>query len=351
MPLTLPGGLNTFVPNWEASGKLAIDYARDPNKFAINRYAQIVPTQQMIGYYLFIDPNEAGRILNTNLSDIVWPDGNDAPTGTDQTMAFNFLAYRQTRYAPTFRIGNMAIEQADYDIVMRHAMAAAQKMMTGRTQLATSLLTNTGNWPASNTSPIFGGAITGNSGTWAQSTTARQDIKRSLNYAREVILNGTLAAVDVENELHLVISTSLAAALSQSQEIVDYIKSSPEALAMVRGELPGRNSFYGLPDKLYGVPLEVEKTRKVTSHKGATPVITSVFPTTSAALISRVGGLEGVAGTPSFSTLTEFVYSKNEMLVETMVDPNNKRTSGRIVHTDAYVLTSTASGFLFTGCQ
>lgn len=350
MPLTLPGGLNTFVPNWEASGKLAIDFARDPNKFAINRYAQIVPTQQTIGYYLFIDPDEAGRLQNVNLSDIVWPDGNDAPTGTDGTMGFNFLGFRCTRYAPTFRIGNMAIEQADYDIVMRHAMAAAQKMMTGRTQLAASLLTNPANWPASNTAAVATG-IPGNSGTWAQSTTARQDIKRSLNYAREIILDGTLAAVDVENELHLVISTSLAAALSQSQEIVDYIKASPEALAQIRGELPGRNSFYGLPDKLYGVPLEVEKTRKVTTPKGVAPTITSVFPTTSASLISRVGGLEGVAGTPSFSTLTEFVYSKNEMLVETMVDTNNKRTTGRVVHTDNYVLTSTASGFLFTGCQ
>ena len=62
----------------------------------------------------------------------------------------------------------------------------------------------------------------------------------------ELILDDTLAAVDLD-DLVLLINSADAGNLIESQEIVDYIKGSPDALAQIKGELPGKNSMYGLP--------------------------------------------------------------------------------------------------------
>ena len=91
------------------------------------------------------------------------------------------------------------------------------------------------------------------------------DIKRSIAHACETILDDTLAGVDLD-DLMLVMSTGCAKEIGLSQELVDYIKGSPEALAQVRGELPNYNAIYGLPARLYGIPVVVEKTGGFTRH-------------------------------------------------------------------------------------
>lgn len=220
-----------------------------------------------------------------------------------------------------------------------------QLMMTARTQLAATAFQTSGNYAANHTSAVA--SISGNTGTWTQSTTARGDIKRSIYYAIEQILDDTLAAVGQE-DLLLVMSTSDAKALSETQEIVDHIKGSPDALAQIRGELPGKNAFYGLPDRLFGIEVVVDATRKVTSKKGATRAVSSVVQSGKPFICSRPGGLVGVAGAPSFSTVTVFVYDQHDMQVEQWNDVNNKRQVGRVVDQTAVVMTASASGFLFT---
>jgi len=340
-----PGSHNTFVPDHKASGQMVVDFARNPNSFAVNKYVQIVPTDKPIGLYLSMTIEEAGRIINANLSDFAWPDGNDAPSGAIGTESHNWIDFRCERYSYPFRLGNMAIANASWDILAKHAAIKAQQAMTARTQLVATALQTSGNWDSTHTSAVA--SISGNTGTWTASTTARSDIKRSLNYATEIILNDTLAGVKQE-DLILVMSSGCASSISQSQEIIDYIKGSPLALAQIKGELPGRNAFYGLPDTLYGVPIVVDATRKVTSKKGATRAVSSVLSSTAPILISRPGGLEGVSGAPSFSTVTIFAMKGQEMLVERMEDQNNKRTDGRVIDNIACVLTAPSSGFLFT---
>lgn len=345
MVATLPGGNNTFVPNHAASNSMVVDFSRNPKKFAVNEYTQIVPTQNTIGYYLKMTVEEAGRIINSDGSDLAWPDGNDAPTGTDGTESHEFLAFRAARYAPSFRLGDMGVQQADWDVVAHHGRIKAQQCMTLRTQKVITAATTSGNYDSSHVSAV--GSISGNTGNWAQSTTARSDIKRSLNYAVEKILDDTLGAVEPD-DLYLVMSSNCASQISLSQEIIDHIKGSPEALAQVRGELPGRNNLHGLPDRLYGINVIVDKTRKVTSKKGATRAVSPVLADATPFICSRPGGLIGVENAPSFSTISIFVWRDNEMLVETKNDVDNKRVLGRIIDTYAVVLTAPASGFLFT---
>ena len=345
MAVTYPGANTGYVPNHEATGKMVVDFSRNPSKFAVNQYCQLVPVKQSIGYYLEMTVEEAGRILNTNLNDLVWPDGNDRPSGTDGTESFQFLAYRCERYAPSARLGDLAIEQASWDIIARHAAIKAQQAMTARTQKAITALTTAGNYASTHTSAVA--SISGNTGTWAASTTARQDIKRSLNTAADLILTDTLAGVDVE-DLVIVMSPTCARKIAECQEIVDHIKGSPDALAQFRGELPGENTMFGLPNKLYGWKVIIEKTVKVTSKKGATKVATQVLGSTTPFMCSRPGGLVGIAGAPSFSTATIFVYETDEMAVETLDDRVNRRKLVSVVDNNAVVLTAPVSGYLFT---
>jgi len=346
MPATYLSPTSGFIPNHDATNKMVIDFARNVKDFPVNGYCQIIPVKQVAGYYLEMTVEEAGRILNAELDNFVWYDGEPAPEGAEGTESFEWKPFSCVRRAYPFKLGNLTIENASWDIVAQHSSIKSRQAMTARTQLVVNQLTNPANYSDDHVMDVT--AIPGNLGNWAQSTTARQDIKRSLNTAAEKIADATLDVVKPE-DMRLVISSSLASAMSLSQEIVDYIKGSPYALAQIKGEIKGRNTRYGLPDELYGFELFVEGTRKVTSRKGATRAVSSVFPATMAALVSRPGQLEGVAGAPSFSTCCLFAYE--EMTVETKNDTDNRRTIGRVVENITAKMVAPASGVLFTNCQ
>lgn len=341
-----PSGSNTFVKDHMATGNLVINFSRNSEDFALNRYVQIRPVEKEAGYYLELTVEESGRILHSNLDDFVWADGADAPSGEDGTEAFLFKDYRTLRRAYRFSLGDKAVDQAGWDIVETHLAVKAQQAMTARTQLVFAELSDASRYDATQVSAAA--AIAGNSGNWAASTSEKQDIKRSLNHAADRIANSTLDAVRQE-DLVLVIGPGTAKLLAESPEIIAHLKGSPEAGPSLRGEgpyAPGRNVRYGLPERLYGFELVVEGTRKVTSRKRATPTRAPIWADGVAALVARPGDLVAGAGGPSFSTCTLFAFE--EMSVEVFHDSWQRKTRGRITDDVAVVLTAPAAGFLFT---
>lgn len=350
-----PGPSNVYVPNHEASGRLVVDFARNPKDFAVNRYTQTVPVDQILGLFQQMTVEERGRMLTSTAAEYVFADGADAPLGAEGTESFIWQQFLATRYAYPFVIGQMTAQQATWDIISQHSGIMAQKAMTVRTQLAYTQLTTSGNYASGHVSTVFGGSITGTSGNWAQSTTARADIKRSLFFAFEKIMDDTLSGVTRMEDMVLVIGSAVAALIAESQEIIDYIKGSPDAYAAIRGDLPNQmtNRLYGLPADLYGFPLVVDVTRKVTSAKLATRAASAIFGglgnigSLNAFMIARPGGLVGVAGAPSYCFLHNFVYKLFDMLVETKNDDDNKRIKGRVI--DAFVMKVPApqAGFWF----
>ena len=346
MPATYPSGTNTFVPDFDATGRLVVGFSRNPNSFPLNRYIQIIPVKKTEGLYLNITAEEAARLAGSDLQEFDWPDGADSPSGEDGTESFEFLNYRTKRSAYSVRIGDLAENQADWEITDQHLAIKAQQAMTARTMRVIAALTATGNYDASHVINVT--TLAGNSGSWAASTTARQDIKRSLNRAAILILQDTLSVVRPE-DLHLVINPNAAAVLSECQEIVDHIKGSPDALAQVRGELPGRNVLFGLPDKLYGYDLVVEDTVRVTTKKGATTSRSFLWPQATAALAARPGKLVApTPNAPNFSTCGLFVYEDDDMTVERRKDVNHRRTEARIVDNNVAKVLAPASGAVLT---
>lgn len=344
-----PGAQSVFVKTFDASGRLTSDFSRNVLDFAVNRYVQIQPVTKIAGYWRQSTVEEEGRVLNTDLSDRVWADGAPRPDFYGETESSQFNVYQCKRYAWGVTLGDLTIDQADWTIAEEYSVKKAQQAMTGRTQLAATALTTVANWTTNASShTIDVTTISDSSGTntgkMSASTTARQDIKRSFNYAANQILLDTLSAINV-NDLMNVASPNWARAVSQCQEIVDHIKGSPEALAQVRGELPGENAIFGLPDKLYGFPMIIEKTSKTTSRKGATRAVSYVFPDATPVMVARPGSLIGLFGAPSFATVAFFMFE--EMTTEVLHEPINRRTIISIVENYDTEILSYISGFLF----
>lgn len=338
-----PGQYNTWVPSFEDSNRLLVDFSRNPRDFSLNKYVQIVPVKKSIGYYLQMTLEERMRILNSDLVNFRWPDGQDAPIGNEGSESFNFLQFTCQRYSYSFNLGDMAVEQAAWDISAQHLDIKAQQAMTARTQLAVTQLTTSGNYAASH-------VLDQTATPWSAATTANLYIKKAIDLMVQRILLDTGAVVR-KNDLFLVVNPVTARIMAESQELVDYLKGSPTALAFVRGETDEGSKYshalFGLPPTYAGVNIVVEDAVKVTSKKAATLAQSFVLGNTDAYMVSRPGGLEGRYGGPSFSTISVFVYDKDDMAVEVRHDIDNRRTQGRVVDTLVPVITAPVSGGLF----
>lgn len=347
MTATFPGGnVNTFVPSTQATDNLVIDFSRNPEKFPLNKYCKIVPVSKSVGYYTRLTVEEAGRVLQTNLSDRKWADGDDAPSGRGNSESFEFLSYQTERYVYNFRLGQKSAAQASWDILAQHGRIVAQQAMTGRTQMAITKLTTTGNYDSSHVNSDVT-TISGVTGQWDASTVSRKDIKRCLDYAADTIRKDTLGSISME-DFRLVISPDCARRIAVSNEIVSHISQSPDALAEIKGKL-GPAAAYGLPSRLYGMEVVIEDTVKVTSRKGATKATSYVLGGDYAIVMARPGSIDAPKDSnsaPSFATLTLFAYE--EMTVEEKLDVDNRVHRGRVVDDFDIQLTAPISGFLFT---
>jgi hypothetical protein len=295
------------------------------------------------GFYLQITSEEAGRIVGGNLNEYVWPDGADRPVRNAGWEQFRFLDYRTQRFDFDFTIGYKSAKQADWDIKATGAATKAQQAMTARTKAVHTVLATEANWDSSHVSTSA--AVTGNSGTWELSTTQRGDIKRSLNYAANIIRKDTLAVVR-KDDLTLVMNPVTAARIGESQEIRDFIKGSEDAWKEVVNQ-EGRYSEFGLPNKLYGYEVVVEDSVYVSTARGAASTTRSdVMGDGLVYLLARPGQLvANVESGPSWSTIMLFMFE--EMTVETLDDDTARRTVGHVVEDYAPVMTSPVSGFHF----
>lgn len=337
-----PSAYNVYVPDTEATGNLRVEFSRNEKKFPLNQYIQIVPVKATTGLYWEATNEEAGRVLTDALH--AWPDGAPSPTGAGQTESFRTLDYRCTRYAYPVTLGDMTIEQASWDISASHLRIEMQKAMTLRTRQALSILTTSGNYASTHTSTVA--SICGSNETWATATSSNKNIQKSIHTALNVIEADTLSAVDV-NDFVLVISPALALKMAASGEIADYLKSSPYASPVLKGDWAGPDTR-GLPERLYGVKVVIENSAQTTSRRGATAAKSYIMGNASAALIARPGSLEGVNG-PNYSTVTMFSYE--DMVTEKLNDAVNRRTLIRVTDNFDMKITAPVSGYLFTTCQ
>ena len=338
--VTVGGGLNTYVPstNALATGALQVEFTRAVNSFAITRYAQIVACNQQTGYYLRLDSDDNVRVSDVN--EFAWPLGNDRPVG--KMNQHDFVTFTAMRYAFPFYIPNETVKQAAWDIVAQHARSKAQLAMTARSmRTATALtgsaavtsFTNAGNYYATGTT---------NSGVGAWTASTGNNIQKGIQTALQRISLATGGAVRSE-DICMVISPTIANALSQTAEVRDYVKNyAAGALPFLQGG--DIFSRYGLPPNLFGVSVVVDDSVKVSTRKGTTSSTRAFVYGNSAIFVSRPGGLVGVEGSTSFSTCQIFAFE--DMTVENWDDPKDRRIEGRVIDNSTSELVSPVSGVL-----
>lgn len=331
------GGLSTYVPSTNdlATGALQVEFTRTVNSFAITRYAQIVPTTKMTGYYLRQDVPDNVRITDTK--EFAWPLGNDRPTGKQNS--FEFVSYSTERFAYPFYIPQESANQAAWDVVAQHARSKAQLAMTARTMRAASVLSTSGNWGSNYvataaTSPI-------SAGSWTNSSVANAYIQKTIQAVMRQVSLSSGGAV-APNQLIMVISPTIAQIVSQAPETKEYVKNYPAALSFYQGS--DTFSRWGIPPTLFGLgDVVVDDSVKVTSKKGAATLSSSYVYGNGAYFLSRPGGLVGVEGSSSFSTLQIFAYE--DMTVEQFNDPMNRRLEGRVIDNSVSAVVAPVGGY------
>lgn len=332
------GGLSTYIPSTNdlATGALQVEFTRSVNSFALTRYAQIVPVTKMTGFYLRQDVPDNVRL--TSDREFAWPLGNDRPTGKQN--AFDFVQYATQRFAFPFYIPQETTQQAAWDVVAQHARSKAQLAMTARTNRAASVLADSAVWGTNyatncNTAPL---SITG--AQWTTSTTANAYVQKTIQKVLRLVSLSSGGAIS-PNQMMMVISPTVANALSQTEEVQSYVKNYPQAINFLQGS--DTFSRWGIPSTLFGLgDVIVDDSVKVTSKKGATLASDYIYGN-GAYFVSRVGGLVGVEGANSFSTLQIFAYE--DMTVEQFNDPMNRRIEGRVIDNSVAAVVAPVGGF------
>ena len=338
--VTVGGGLNTYVPstNALATGALQVEFTRAVNTFPITKYAQIVPVNQMTGYYLRLDSDDNVRVTDTN--EFAWPLGNDRPVG--KMNQHDFVSFTAQRFAYPFYIPNETVKQAAWDVVAQHARSKAQLAMTARSMRTATALTGSAAQTAFNAVGNYAATGTASPGGAPWTTSTTNVIQKGIQGALQRISLATGGAVRGETDIMLVVSPTIANLLSQTQEVRDYVKNYPAALPFLQGS----DTFakYGLPPNLFGVQVVVDDSVKVTTKKGAASTTRSFVFGNSAVFVSRPGGLVGVEGSTSFATTQIFAFE--DMTVENWDDPKDRRIEGRVIDNSTSELVAPVSGYL-----
>lgn len=341
MPVSAVGQSASFIPDLDDSGRLQIEFSRNPKRFALNRYIKLQPVKRNVGKYLRVDEKNHSRLVGANLDAYVWADGDECPIPNDTADQYDLDEYRTIRRVFSNREGDLAREQADWNMGAVQMRTQAQKAMTARTLLVHQGLANINNWPAAHRIDVGTTSGLGHL-TGALSTEPR--IKRLFARATERIMLATNSVVRRE-DLRFVINPETARIMADTQEIIDVIKQSPNAFDM----LTGQTGFteWQLPKYLYGVELVVEDAVITTTpRQAATQTSTWVMGSAIGYFMSRPGGLASPNEGPSYSTCTLMV--KEDMKVEKLRDTINRRTLERVVDDTGYASTAPISGVYCT---
>lgn len=353
---TYPSGTNTWVPSHEATGQ-TIAFFRNPKRFKFNDYVSFRPANKMVGLYLELNPDDPARVVTDE--EYVWPDGAERPSGNNNLNGFEFKEYRTIRRDFAFTLGNLSVEQASWDIIASHTALVMQQAATLLTMRIVEQIEDT----TTNFSSYTSTATSLAGGKWSAATTTNPYVMKTFNGAVNEITKNTNSMVGA-GEICCVMSPTVAKALKESAELIDFLKQSPEAYAQVTGSKPGKNTMFGLPDQIYGVDIVVEDAVRVSTRKGITQTRAYIKNGTDVTFLSKKDALPGDQvgdfPTPNFSTFQVFYYGENGetskpdgsgmglISVETWDDVRNKRKEGHAVMNTAEKVVAARSGYVVT---
>lgn len=340
---------NGFIP--EATGQ-AIAFVRDPNRFKLNQYAQLIMAPKPLVVYAVLDPDQPARVPTRDT--FRWAPGNYRPRGTNNMGNFVWNEVLCERFDYGYTVDYQAIDAAQgWNPRAFFNAIILQQAMTNVTDRFITMMETAGNW-GTNTSDA--NTLNGGAGTWDQGS----DDPASPNYlaiqktiltaAKNIQLatNGMITLAD----MILIVSPGLAEAMANTSEIHSYLAKQERALQVLQGSDPSMVAQWGLPQPYCGMRVVVEDGVIVRElpNAAATPATTNrtwIKSDNSAIIVTRIGGINGQYGSPSSSTIQRYFY-KYDMAIEAFNEPKHKLYETHVVDQFKEILAAPRSGWLIT---
>lgn len=334
-----PGGGSGYIAG---SSDLIIGYSRNPEKYAYLNYTQIldIPDGKDITYYLKFGRDDMVRLAGGDDIQYNWADGDERPNNHNNDELTNWVRIKSERKSFSFQNGTRGADMASYPLRETKRQFAAMRAVTSRVHRVHKELENTANWDANHRIDVT--TIPGASGRWDQSTTARTDIKRSINYAWEQIELSTNSSLD-QSDFHLVMNTRTAQAIGVTQEMINAFIQSPEARPHWEGK---QYSAAGIPVKLYGYNVIIENAVWNTANRGAAASKNYICADNVVYMLARPGKLSMDASSgPSFSTVG--IFMKEDLTDQSDTDDFNRLEKGAITDDCKMEMMTEVGGFRF----
>jgi hypothetical protein len=172
------------------------------------------------------------------------------------------------------------------------------------------------------------------------------------------------------SQMRIVLGPDDALSIASSAEITNYVRETPFSREIQERTHSGANlnELWGLPATYTGLPLVVEDASivlGVSASAGPLPYVAAtepggagqatagtdrvyIWPKGTAVLLSRIGGLDGIYGSPSFSTVQLYHY-KQLLRVSAFDDPKHERTDIHVTEQVAVVIAGDVAGVMITG--
>lgn len=346
---------------------MLIAFIRDPKKYAYLNYTQLVPAPEVQFSWFRLDPDEAIRLSNVN--DYGWGYGDYRPTGKNFTMRTEVIADRVQRwdfpYTLDENVQRIWSKQGLNPRQLYDITKASQAGLHRASRVVSAL--QGASWGANSTDL---GTLLGTSGyNWANSSGVQYDsagvpnpafqiIKKTLNRVKRRIHLATNGVVG-RDDLVLVLSPTVAQAISESGEIFEALKQSPYAkevgVDLMNNATNARD--WNLPESYAGFKIVVEDTPRVYVNQKEDGTIADVTvssqkdyilgSTDTVYFVSRVGGLDGGYGMKNFSTIQCYTFN-GESRVEAFSEPKHQLIEGHVVMEDKVTTPALISGFQLT---
>lgn len=327
-----PGNATTYVPS--LSSDLIVAYSRNKDKFPIVEYCDYTIVDKPRLLYTAYQNDGQNRVNNT--TDSTWADGADSPKQNNGNSAFQFVQVDCIRKRLSKTIGQIAVDNAGWDILDLEANFLAMQHMTRRVQAIHNTLTTSSNWSGN-----YATATTAGGGTWSAATSTNTYIRDSLAYARIQITLGTLGVVQAD-DLYLVLNPNAAKTMALSNEFLDFVKQNPTAIEIWQGQK--QYQLYGLPNTVMGLRVIVDDTVVNANYPGTTASESFTLSNSYAILLSKQKAIKSAA-TASFSTYQAFLFE--DLVTEVFNDPKNRRYELFVTdNSDLSHIVAPASGFL-----
>ena len=354
-----------YVPEMSSE---CVAFARSETDFPLMKYAELKPEKNKV--FLFGQLGRDEFIRDTGRDLKAWQPGDATPDGENNQIPFLIQEGRCFDHIEAWRLAYDVIDQSTvFKPKVAYARAAITKMMTDRTNAAVGILTTSSNW-GSHTATAT--ALNGGAGLWSNAS----DDPNSPNYlaiqrtlqatARQIHLDTN--GVVKQSHLKCIIGPDLAIAMSQTAEMNNYVRQTPQALKLLEDGFDENMSRWSLPRRYKGWEFIVEDSPIVTAVPNATAYSSTggypsqplmapegarsyIWPKSTAVVVARIGSLDGEpAGMGSYSTFRIFHY-KGLLQSYAFDEPHNFRVRGMVKECIAMEIVANLSGFNIQGCM